>query len=342
MDTGDSGLLTLIADNLDTGGLSDFYFASDSLPFVRVNKEILPAGREIISDEAVRRLLEGLGYACDYGSLPLDFGITYKKRRLRCNLDRRWQGLDLTIRLLPSAIRPLRELGLPESLHQSMELRQGLILICGPTGSGKSTTLASLIDYVNGRHSRKVIMVEDPIEYIIREKRSIVSQREIRSGESFHPHLRAAMRQHPDIIVVGEIRDKETASTALQAAETGHLVLATMHTDSTQQTVTRFIDMHTDEDKSAIRSSLSSVLRTAVVQRLIKGAGGAVRLAYELCSVNKAIENLIRTDKVHMIPNQLLCCEGCVPLNRTLDELVRQRFISLEEARQYSNDKDAL
>ena len=247
MDAGNSDLLTIIDDNLGTEGLSDFYFASESLPFVRVRKEILRAGEEVISDEDIRTLLEGLGYACDFGLLPLDFGITYRKRRLRCNLDRRWQGLDLTIRLLPSEIRPLKELGLPESLHQSMELRQGMILICGPTGSGKSTTLASLIDYVNGRHSRKVIMVEDPIEYIIREKRSIVSQREIRSGESFHPHLRAAMRQHPDVIVVGEIRDKETASTALQAAETGHLVLATMHTDSTQQTVTRFIDMHTDD-----------------------------------------------------------------------------------------------
>ncbi|MBF0507112.1 MAG: Flp pilus assembly complex ATPase component TadA [Nitrospirae bacterium] len=335
-------LIDIIRCHLDLESLSDFYFASDSCPSVRINNDIKPVCDSKVTDDEIKALLNGLAFEGDSEKLPLDFGITFNGRRLRCNLDRRWQGLDLTIRLLPSRIKTLKELGFPEHLYQSMELKQGLVLICGPTGSGKSTTMASLIEYINSRYMKKIIMVEDPIEYIIKEQKSIISQRETGIGESFHPHLRSAMRQHPDIIVVGEIRDRETALVALQAAETGHLVLSTMHTDSAHQTVARFIDMQPEDMKGNVRSSLSAVLRTVLVQRLIRGKNGAVRVAYEICIVNRAISNIIRNDKLQQLPNQLISSDGCVPLNKSLDTLVSQGHITMEEAKRYSYDQEAL
>ncbi len=335
-------LIEIIRGHLDTDGLSDFYFATDSYPSSRTNNEIKPIFDWKTNEDDIKALLNDLDFKGAIENLPLDFGITLNGRRLRCNLDKRWQGLDLTIRLLPSRIKTLRELGFPEHLYQSVELKQGLILICGPTGSGKSTTMASLIEYVNDRYSRKIIMIEDPIEYIIKEKRSIISQRETGIGESFLPHLRSAMRQHPDIIVVGEIRDRETALVALQAAETGHLVISTMHTDSAHQTVARFIDMQAEDMKGNVRSSLSAVLRTVLVQRLIRGKNGAIRVAYEICIANKAISNIIRNDKMQQLPNQLISSDGCITMNKSLDTLVRQGHITMEEAKRYSYDQEAL
>ncbi len=342
MDTGNCNqLIDIVRGHLDTDGLSDFYFAADSHPSIRTNNEMKPICDSRTNDNEIKTLLNDLLFKGNIESLPLDFGVTFNGRRLRCNLDKRWQGLDLTIRLLPSRIKTLKELGFPEHLYQSMELKQGLILICGPTGSGKSTTMASLIEYINDRYRKKIILIEDPIEYIIKERKSLVSQRETGTGESFLPHLRSAMRQHPDIIVVGEIRDRETALVALQAAETGHLVLSTMHTDSVHQTVARFIDMQPEDMKGNVRSSLSSVLRTVLVQKLIRGRNGLVRVAYEICITNRAISNIIRSDKLQQLPNQLMSSNGCIQLNKSLDMLVSHGHITVEEAKRYSYDQEA-
>lgn len=324
-------------DNLTT---SDFYFASGSLPAVRIDNEIIFVGDIIVQDQDIEVFVKNY---ISLQKIPYDFGITFLNRRLRCNLDKRWQGYDLTIRILPSHIKTLDELGLPSKLYSVMDNKHGFILVCGPTGSGKSTTLASLIDYVNQKYSKKIILLEDPIEYIIKEKKSIICQREVdgNSNDGFLSGLKFAMRQRPDIIVVGEIREVNTAKVALQAAETGHLVLSTLHTYSVEQTLTRFIDMFPDEAKSDIRSSLASVLRAIIVQKLIKGKYG-IKPAYEICIVTKPISQAIRAGKFQQIKNLMITSvnEGNIIFEESLKRLIEMGHIAYEEAEKYMEDKN--
>jgi twitching motility protein PilT len=303
-----------------------------------------------VSDTSILDFLGHAGIDTDeaVNSLPYDFAFSLglndsKCLRFRGNLDRRWQGLDLTLRLLPGRIRTLKELGLPEYLYELMDLRQGLVLICGSTGSGKSTTMASLIEYVNQNHGKKIVSIEDPIEYILEEKKSIVSQRQISPDSSFLPHLKAALRQRPDIIVVGEVRDTDTASVLLQAAETGHLVISTLHTVSTQQTLMRIRDMLPADMKNGVLTVLSNILRAVVVQRLLKNYKQRVMAAYEICMVDTSIQQAIRGDKFHQIPNYMQykrSVSGSVTMNEILKEFVDKGDITLEEALRFSYDPE--
>jgi len=331
---------TCILRHLDNEEISDFYFATGSMPAIRRKDEIYFIEEKKVTNEDIEYFL---GSQCvSIKNIPFDFGITYNGKRFRCNLDKRWQGWDLTIRVLPSRIRTLDELLLPKYLYNVMENKHGFVLVCGPTGSGKSTTLASLINYVNEKYSKKIIMLEDPIEYIITEKKSVICQREIEPGGSFFSGLRFAVRQRPDIIVVGEIRDHETALVALQAAETGHLVLSTLHTYSVEQTLTRFVDMFPDEAKSDIRSSLSATLKAIIVQRLIRGKSQQIKPACEICFVTRPISQAIRAGKFQQIKNLMLNSEGSIPFEESLRKLIEGGHISYEEAEKYIDDKTVL
>ena len=330
----------IILKHIDNEEISDFYFVANGLPAMRHKNEIFFISNEKITEEDIKSFLENQNIKIE--SIPFDFGITYHNKRFRCNLDKRWQGWDLTIRVLPSRIKTLDELKLPKYLYNIMDNKHGFVLICGPTGSGKSTTLASLINYVNEKYSKKIVMLEDPIEYIITEKNSIICQREIEPGGSFFPGLRFAMRQRPDIIVVGEIRDHETALVALQAAETGHLVLSTLHTYSVEQTLIRFVDMFPDEAKSDIKSSLSATLKAIVIQRLIRGKNQQIKPAYEVCFVTRPISQTIRVGKFQQIKNLMLNSEGSVPFEESLKKLIEEGHISYEEAEKYIDDKTVL
>jgi twitching motility protein PilT len=337
----------IVVDYLDDESVSDYFFASSSSPAVCVKNDLVKATDRVVQDSDIEAFLnmvlaKGIQAAID----RKDFSIMINGRRLRANLASRWQGLDLSLRLLPKRIKTLDELHLPSSLYKLMGLKQGLILVCGATGSGKSTTMASLIEHVNENYPKKIVTIEDPIEYLIHEKKAFVCQREITNDEGFLAHLRGAMRQHPNIIMVGEMRDRDTTDTALQAAKTGHLVLSTLHTDSTVQTIKRISDMFSDDSKGNIKSSLSSVLRAVIVQRLIRGNDGNIHIAYEVCVVTRAIANCIREkeDKLQQIPNMMMssAAEGCVLLNKTLVDLISQHAIRLDEAKNYSYDPDSL
>jgi twitching motility protein PilT len=350
MDNGNrQKLKNIIKNTIDTAGVSDYYFATGMPPALRESEAIsLVTGTGSSGDSGNLTQEDIIGFLDEYSpkyeadKIPYDFGVTFDGRRLRCNLDQTWQGLDLTIRLLPRRIKTLKELGLPESLYGLTDTRQGFILICGPTGSGKSTTLASLINNVNEKQVNKIVMLEDPIEYIIPRKNSLIHQREITAGSSFLPHLRSAVRQHPDIIVIGEIRDRDTAVMAVQAAETGHLVLATMHTISAQQTLIRIADMLPEDAKNNILSILSNTLKAIIVQRLIRDDRGNVRVAYEVCLVDNLTGQLIRTAKYHQIPNRMMLTQGCVTMNDSLVFLIRKGYLTFEEAQKFSYDPDNL
>ncbi len=234
----------------------------------------------------------------------LDFALTLKSGvRLRANMFTQRHGLSLALRLIADQIPQLECLRLPASVHQLLQLQEGLVLISGATGSGKSTTLAALVNALNQQQSRHIITLEDPIEFIHQSGHSLIQQREIGVHcLSFQQGLNAALREDPDVILLGELRDSETIRLALTAAETGHLVLATLHTRDAAQAVDRLIDVFPAQEKSLVRTQLAGSLKAVVAQRLITAnAGGRVAL-YEVLLTTPAVANLIREGKVHQLP----------------------------------------
>ncbi len=242
-------------------------------------------------------------------------------------------------RLIPAQIKTIEELNLPPVLHDFAKLKQGFVLMVGPAGHGKSTTLAALLDEVNHKRTDHIITIEDPIEYIFSQDRCIISQREVGIDTlSFHDGLRSILRQDPDVIMVGEIRDPETMATAMTAAETGHLVFSTLHTNSASQTIDRIIDSFPPNQQGQIVSQLSATLVGIVSERLIPRLGGGRVPAAEIMLTNSAIRNLIREKKIYQIDLVIETSvqEGMISLNRSLVNLVKRNEISLEEAESYS------
>jgi twitching motility protein PilT len=227
-----------------------------------------------------------------------------------------------------------------------VQFNHGLVLITGPTGSGKSTTLCALIEHINQTQQRHIITLEDPIEFLFTRKDSVVHQREVgHHVDSFATGLRAALREDPDIILVGEMRDKETIQAAITAAETGHLVLSSLHCGSAAQAVDRMIDIFDENQQNQVRLQLSDVLRAVVTQRLIRNASGIGRVpAVEIMRINPAISNLIREKKSHMMTNQIQTGrgEGMLPFDTSLVQLVRSRHITVESALSMANDRSYL
>lgn len=277
-----------------------------------------------------------------------DFAIqTSDGHRQRVNVFRQQKKVAATIRLLNAQIPTLEELKMPTILYEMALAPRGLILVTGPTGSGKSTTLAAMIDYLNQNRDRHIITIEDPIEYVYECKKSLIHQREVGEDvKDFASALRSALREDPDVILVGEMRDYETISAALLAAETGHLVLSTLHTTGAAQTVERIIDACPGSGQNQVRTQLAGTLKGVVSQCLIPVGGGVSRIAAtELMTGNDAVLNLIREGKTYQIANIMQTAgsaTGMHTLNMDLVRLLNQGYITREDAKNYTNNRAEL
>ena len=266
----------------------------------------------------------------------VDFSIeTNEKYRCRVNAYHTICGPAAAFRLIPKDIKSLVSLNAPYIVQDLAKLKKGLIMVAGPTGSGKSTTLAGIIDYINNNFMRHIITIEDPVEYIFENKRSLINQRELGSDtNTFNEALKSSLRQDPDVIMVGEMRDIETFRLALTAAETGHLVLATLHTNSAAQTINRIIDVFPSEEKSAVRSILSGSIKAVISQRLVKKRDGGRCAAFEIMLANASVRNLIREDKIPQINSiiELSRKNGMLLLKDSLKDLMNNDVITQEIA----------
>jgi twitching motility protein PilT len=281
-------------------------------------------------------------------TLELDFSFGIRGlARFRCNLFNQRGAVAAVYRLIPETIRSFQDLGLPPVLATLSERPRGLVLVTGPTGSGKSTTLAAMIDKINTERREHILTIEDPIEYIHQHKGCLVNQREVHSDtHGFAAALRAALREDPDIVLIGELRDLETIESALRIAETGHLTFATLHTNSAAQTINRIIDVFPSHQQGQIRTQLSLVLEGIVCQALVPRAEGNGRVvALEIMVPNPAIRNLIRDDKVHQIYSSMQTGQeklGMQTMNQCLATLYQKRLITLDAAMEKSSLKDEL
>jgi len=289
---------------------SDIHFTDKRPPLIRVDGELIPVGTENMDPESLEAVAMELAqqrYDEFLERGEVDFTFQAPHNRLRVNIYRQRDVPAAALRLIPEKIPKFDELGIPQAVRDFADLHQGLVLFTGPTGSGKSTTMASLINEINHTRACHILTLEDPIEYIHQHQKSVVNQREIgQDSFSFSNALRAALRQDPDVILVGEMRDLETISTAVTAAETGHLVLATLHTSSAPAAVDRIIDVFPAHQQQQIRVQLAETLRGVVAQRLLpkKGSSGRV-MACEILVGTSAVKNLIREGKLHQIPTTM-------------------------------------
>ncbi len=330
---------------------SDLHLTSGTPPMLRIDGQITATPFEKMTPDVCQRLIYSL--LTDQqrqifeakSELDLSFGIK-GVGRVRMNVFRQRGSVGAALRSIPSSFMTFEELGLPEVVHEVVAKPRGLVLVTGPTGSGKSTTLASMIDFLNENRNGHIITIEDPIEYIHHHKKCIVNQREVgQDTTSFPAALKYVLRQDPDIILIGEMRDLETVSAAITIAETGHLVFATLHTNDAKSTVNRIIDVFPSHQQSQVRNQLSMVLRAVFTQNLVPHASGTGRvLSAEVLIVTPAIENLIREDKVEQIPMLMQTGGkfGMQTFNQSLADLVTKKKITLKMAVELSNDPSEL
>src|SRR5262244_1486810 len=331
---------------------SDLHITTNSPPQIRVHghlqrlqmPEMSPSETKqlvysVLTDSQKKRFEE---------TLELDFSFGIKGlARFRCNVFNQRGAVAAVYRLIPEKIRAFGELGLPLVLSTLAERPRGLVLVTGPTGSGKSTTLAAMIDKINIERKDHILTIEDPIEYIHQNKGCLVNQREVHSVTgSFSNALRAALREDPDIVLIGEMRDLETVESALKIAETGHLTLATLHTNSAAQTINRIIDIFPANQQAQIRTQLSLVLEGIVCQALLPKADGRGRVcSLEILVPTPAIRNLIRDDKIHQIYGAMQTGQekvGMQTANQSLASLYQKRLLTLDAAMGSSSNKDEL
>ena len=322
-------------------GASDLHLSTGSIPMVRIHGDMkklqLPEMDNDSMSEIAKEVLNENQQNIFKEKLEIDFSTELRgKGRFRVNFFQQLNGISAVFRTIPSVIKSAEELGIPPILNQLSELDRGLVLMTGPTGSGKSTTLAAMIDHINEVQDRHIITVEDPVEYFHSSKSSLINQRELgHSTHSFANALKSALREDPDVILVGEMRDLETIQLALTAAETGHLVFSTLHTSSAVKTIDRIIDVFPTDSKSYIRSMLSESLVAVVAQKLLKKTTGDGRVpACEIMIANTAIKNLIREDKIYQIPSLVQAGgkEGMQTLDQDLQRLLDQGLINRDDA----------
>lgn len=328
-------------------GASDIHLICGLPPKYRVDGELKSMMDHVLTDgdcEDIGGQLAGDAYEQLLHLGELDLAATIGGNRIRINLFRQQDHTSASLRLLSDRIPVLEDLGLPAAVPGLTDLPRGIIIVTGETGSGKSTTLAAMIDRINHKRAEHIITLEDPIEYIYTPDQCIFNQREIgRDTQSYANGLRAALREDPDIILIGEMRDLETIETALTAAETGHLVLATLHTGSAADSVDRIVDVFPEARQKQIRMQLSMTLKAVLSQQLLprKDRGGRVA-ACELMIVNHAIQNLIREGKTPQIANSIATSaqEGSITMDNALIKLYKDRKISAETARTAAHDPD--
>jgi len=319
---------------------SDLHVTTGTPPVIRVRGEVERLdGYDPLSAEETQGLLYRILSSEQQKQLELKRQLDFSHSipglaRFRVNVYFQRESLGAAFRLIPTELKTLEELGIPASLHQLAEKPRGLVLVTGPTGSGKSTTLAALIDEINRNRSEHILTIEDPIEFLHRHKRCIVNQREIGpDATSFADALRAALRQDPDVILVGEMRDLETIGTALTAAETGHLVFGTLHTQSAPSTIDRIIDVFPGEQQEQVRIQIASSLQGVVTQALLPTADGMGRVpALEILLPDDAVRNLIRQGKVEQIYSvmQTNTGRGMLTMEQSLADLIQRRVVDLE------------
>jgi twitching motility protein PilT len=340
----------LLKTTVDLGG-SDLHLTTATPPQVRVNgkldrlqyADLSPADTKqlaysVLTDAQKKRFEE---------TMELDFSFGIKgMARFRCNMFNQRGAVAAVYRLIPERIRTVQDLGLPQVLATLADRPRGLVLVTGPTGSGKSTTLAAMLDKINTERREHILTIEDPIEYIHQHKGCLVNQREVNSDtQSFSLALRAALREDPDVVLIGEMRDLETIESALRIAETGHLTLATLHTNSAAQTINRIIDVFPSHQQGQIRTQLSLVLEGIVCQALLPKVGGGRVVSLEILVPTPAIRNLIREDKIHQVYSAMQTGQdkvGMQTANQSLATLHLGGKITLDTAMLATSNRDEL
>jgi twitching motility protein PilT len=325
---------------------SDLHISEGHSPILRINRELVRLKGDVLTAEDAQGISFALMSDEQMESFKknkeIDFSYDFEGRaRFRVNVFYQVGTVSAALRLVPENIRTLEELRLPIRLHQLCEHTQGFILIVGPSSHGKSTTLAAMVDEINHTRASHIITIEDPIEYIFKDDKSMINQRELHLDTlSFAQALKSTFREDPDVIMVGEMRDPETMSTAITAAETGHLVLATLHTNSAAQTIHRIVDNFNGDQQAQIRAQLASSLIGIISQRLVPSTDGKVVPACEIMLNTPAIANLIRDNKIYEIPLVIETSSesGMVSLNRSLSELIRKGLVTIENASKFSNN----
>jgi twitching motility protein PilT len=320
---------------------SDLHLSVESPPIIRVDGELsaIP-NQKILTAKDIMEMFSGImtdkQKAIYHEKMELDFSLKTKfGTRFRVNSFMTINGPAAVLRSIPDKNITLLEISAPEILADLCKLKQGLVLVVGPTGSGKSTTLAATINHINDNYKRHIITIEDPVEFTYKSNLSLVNQREVGFNTvSFPSALRSALREDPDVIMVGEMRDLETIRLALTAAETGHLVMATLHTNSAAQSINRIIDVFPFNDKDLVRSMLSSSLKAIVSQRLVKKDGGGRVAVYEVMIANSSIRNLIREDKIPQISSMIEIGrkQGMITVKDSILDLFNRKIISKETA----------
>jgi twitching motility protein PilT len=333
-------------------GASDLHIAVDTPPMVRIDGGLQPlpgatlwSGEKVAS--ALRSIMQGTERATFESELELDFAYTLSESsRFRVNFYQQRNSIGAAFRLIPTRLKTLDELGVPDKVANFGRLARGLVLVTGPTGSGKSTTLAALIDQVNATRADHIVTVEDPIEFMHTNKKSLVNQREVgHDTHSFGNALKHVLRQDPDVILIGELRDLETISVALTAAETGHLVFATLHTQDAAQTIDRVIDVFPPHQQGQVRAQLAATLQGVVCQTLVKKATGKGRaVATEVLMMTPAISNLIREGKTYQIHSAMQAgkAQGMHTMDQHLAQLVNEGHITHEAAVEKAHDAEDL
>ena len=330
---------------------SDLHLHAGKPPLMRVDSKLSPiTGYPVFDDEELEKLIGVLMTDAQKLQLQekkqLDFSYSFKGHaRFRVNVYYQKGTMAAALRNIPAKIRTLEELNVPKELEVLSAARQGTVLFVGPTGHGKSTTLAALIDIINHTRTDHVITVEDPIEYVFSQDKSLISQREVfLDTTSFAAAIAATLREDPNVVMIGEMRDLDSIATAITVAETGHLVFATLHTNDAPQSIDRIVDVFPSHQQGQIRSQLANVLIAVVSQRLLPRVGGGRIPAIELMMANTAVRNVIREGRTYELPNIISTSTeaGMIGLDRSLSELVRKGLVKMEDALDYATNKELL
>ncbi|MFA5994020.1 MAG: type IV pilus twitching motility protein PilT [Parcubacteria group bacterium] len=339
-------LMRLVAQQ----GASDLHLVVGRYPTLRIEGRLFPLTQDkILTPEDMQTMGDVImgednkKKFLDQGQVDMSYNFE-DKARFRVNVFFQQGYISVAMRLIPRDIKRLEDLGMPEILYDLTKFTQGLVLVVGPVGHGKSTTLAALIQEINRTQEKHIITIEDPIEYVYEQDKCIINQREVyQDSKTFQSALKAVLREDANVVLVGELRDLDSISIAMTAAETGHLIFATLHTNDSSQTIDRIIDVFPAHQQNQVRSQLANTLLGVISQRLVPRADGGRVPAVEIMMKNHAIENLIREDKSYQIDNVIETSsdQGMVTMDRSLSDLVRRGVISLDTALSYAKEPNS-